>query len=69
MKLPYKEKIRQICNNKQAFYRYKRDQREVLDYSIYKNADYIKQKTEEVENSQVLLRLQYLGDKSLSQKE
>ena len=69
MKLPYRERIRQICNNQIAFHRYKRDQREVLDYSLYKNPEYIKKKDEEFENSNVLLRLQCLGEKSLSEKE
>jgi hypothetical protein len=40
-KLPYHLKIEQICASVSAFQRYKRDQRELLDFSILKSKDYI----------------------------
>lgn len=40
-KLPYHLKIKQICASVSAFQRYKRDQRELLDFSILKSKDYI----------------------------
>ncbi len=49
-RLPYKEKIRQICNNLSAFYRYKWDQRLVLDHSLIKSPEYKLNKEEEFEN-------------------
>jgi hypothetical protein len=40
-KLPYHLKIEQICASVSAFQRYKRDQRELLDFSILKSKDYL----------------------------
>ena len=40
MKLPYSMKIKQICAHMSAFYRYKRDQREMLDFSVMKSKEY-----------------------------
>lgn len=55
-KLPYKEKIQQICNSLSAFHRYKRDQREVLDFSNVKNPEFINAQIDEFENLKTLLR-------------
>lgn len=68
-KLPYREKIRQICNVSTAFYSYKKDQRQILDFSITKSPEYIKQKQENFENLKKLLRYQYLGEGKLSEQE
>jgi hypothetical protein len=69
MKLPYREKIRQICNNTLSFYRYKRDQREVLDSSMMKSPEYMLKYKQDMENMNVILRVQYLGENSLTEKE
>lgn len=47
MKLPYSMKIKQICAHLTAFHRYKRDQRETLDFSLIKSKDYLDKKNEE----------------------
>jgi hypothetical protein len=39
-----------------AFYRYKRDQRDVLSTSKIKDKDFIKQQHEETENLKILLK-------------
>lgn len=40
VRLPYSMKIKQICSNMTAFFRYKRDQRETLDFSLVKSKEY-----------------------------
>eukprot|EP00347_Sterkiella_histriomuscorum_P021422 403334032 len=69
MRLPYKEKIRQICNNFHAFYRYKKDQRDVLDQSLLRNKEYLEQCLQNEEYLRVLMRVQYIGENSLNEKE
>jgi hypothetical protein len=41
LKLPFNLKIRQIGTSVEVFYRYKKDQRELLDFSVLKSKDYI----------------------------
>ena len=55
MKLPYSMKIKQICAHFAAFYRYKKDQREILDFSLVKSKEYIDQKNEEFQDLKVFM--------------
>lgn len=68
-KLPYGEKIRQICNNATAFHRYKKDRRVMLDYSKLKDPEYIKHMEEDFQNTKVELTALYLGEGMLSMAE
>ncbi|CDW81687.1 UNKNOWN [Stylonychia lemnae] len=69
MRLPYREKIRQICNNFSAFYRYKKDQREILDQNLLKNSEYVETNMMNEEYLRVLMRVQYIGEHSLTEQE
>jgi hypothetical protein len=68
-KLPYGEKIRQICNNHSAFHRYKKDRRVMLDFSKLKDPELIRLKEEEFLNTKVELTALYLGEDVLSTEE
>eukprot|EP00347_Sterkiella_histriomuscorum_P011639 403371682 len=67
--LPYKEKIRQICQDSTVFYTYKKDRREMMDQSILKHPEYLRSKREEFFEMKTLLTAQYLGVDKLSKQE
>ena len=68
-KLPFNEKIRQLGNNWKLFYRYKRDQRLVLDFSLTKNPDVLKEKEKNYLKLRLQLMLQVMGPDALSLEE
>lgn len=65
-KLPYSMKIKQICAQMTAFYRYKRDQRETLDFSLLKNKDYIDMKNNEFQDLKVFMKVECFGEEGLT---
>lgn len=69
MKLPYREKIRQICNNMKAFYRYKQNQREVLDQSLFRSGAFQKRTLQNQENLKLILKVEYMGEEILNEEE
>ncbi|CDW81148.1 UNKNOWN [Stylonychia lemnae] len=66
---PYREKIRQICQDISVFYQYKRDQRDILDSSVLKNPEYLKRKKEEFIKMKTLFTAEYLGIDKLTSSE
>ena len=68
-KLPYSMKIKQICSSISAFHRYKRDQRDVLDFSIMKSKEYQEEQQNHFLNMRILVRAECFGEKSLTEKE
>lgn len=62
-------KIKQICAHLSAFHRYKRDQREILDFSLLKNKDFIENQNNLFLDLKVFLKVECFGEKSLSLEE
>ncbi len=55
-------KIKQICANMTAFFRYKKDQRETLDFSLIKNKDFIEQENEKFLDLKVFMKVDCFGE-------
>jgi hypothetical protein len=52
-----------------VFYRYKRDQRELLDFSVLKSKEYIDKQKSDFMDLRVLLNVDVFGENSLSKEE
>jgi hypothetical protein len=52
-----------------AFFRYKRDQREILDFSLVKSKEYIDGENEKFLDLKVFMKVDLFGEKSLSPEE
>lgn len=68
-KLPYSRRIQQICANETAFHRYKRDQREMLEYSKMKSKEYIERQKNEFFDVKVIMKAGCFGEESLDPRE
>lgn len=69
MKLPYSMKIKQICAHLAAFYRYKKDQREILDFSLLKSKEFQEMQNNYFMDLKVLTKAECFGEKSLTPEE
>jgi hypothetical protein len=69
MSLPYYMKIKQICANMTAFFRYKRDQRETLDFSLMKSKEFIDAENEKFLDIKVFTKVDFFGESSLTPDE
>lgn len=68
-KMPYSMKIKQICAHMSAFYNYKKDQREMLDFSVVKSKEYQDQQKLQFLDLKVFIKVDLFGEKSLTPEE